>query len=110
MNRMGIPQPDYTPDGVLAEIARVVPFFKGAVWEKLGDNSKQWPIGDGCTSTEILHPDTFATTFRDASAVDIRSSCPPRAERRSEFPAGTVAQTFVRFPLTPHKASCIVRA
>ena len=23
MNRMGIPQPDYTPDGVLAEIARV---------------------------------------------------------------------------------------
>ena len=30
MNRMGIPQPDCTPDGVLAEIARVVPFFKGA--------------------------------------------------------------------------------
>ena len=47
MNRMGIPQPDYTPDGVLAEIARVVPFFKGAVWEKLGDNEKQWPIQAG---------------------------------------------------------------
>ena len=31
MNRMGIPQPDYTP---------AVPFFKGAVWEKLGDNGK----------------------------------------------------------------------
>jgi hypothetical protein len=43
MNRMGIPKPDYTPDGVLAEITRVVPFFKGAVWEKLGDNGKQRP-------------------------------------------------------------------
>ena len=41
MNRMGVPQPDYTPDGVLAEIARVVPFFKGAVWEKLVDNGVQ---------------------------------------------------------------------
>jgi formate dehydrogenase major subunit len=59
MNRMGIPQPDYTPDGVLAEIARIVPFFKGAVWEELGDNGKQWPIGEGCTSTEILHTETF---------------------------------------------------
>jgi formate dehydrogenase major subunit len=59
MNRMGIPQPDYTPDGVLAEIARVVPFFKGAVWEKLGDNGKQWPIQEGCIGTEILHTDTF---------------------------------------------------
>ena len=59
MNRMGIPQPDYTPDCVLAEIARVVPFFKGAVWEKLGDKGKQWPIQEGCIGTEILHTDTF---------------------------------------------------
>src|SRR6185436_11680310 len=59
MNRMALKQPDYTPDGVLAEIARVVPFFKGAVWEELGDNGKQWPIGEGCTSTEILHTETF---------------------------------------------------
>ena len=35
MNRMGVPQPDCTPDGVLAEIARVVPFFKSATWEGL---------------------------------------------------------------------------
>jgi formate dehydrogenase major subunit len=59
MNRMGIPQPDYTPDDVLAEIARVVPFFKGAVWEKLGDNGKQWRIQEGCIGTEILHTETF---------------------------------------------------
>ena len=51
---MGIPQPDYTPAGVLAESARGVPFFKGAVWEKLGDNGKQWPIQEGCTPT--AHP------------------------------------------------------
>jgi len=59
MNRMGLKQPDYTPDGVLAEIARVVPFFKGATWEGLGDNGKQWPIKEGCEGTEILHTDTF---------------------------------------------------
>jgi len=34
MNRMGIPQPDYTPDGVLAENARVVPLFKGVTQGK----------------------------------------------------------------------------
>ena len=59
MNRMGGPQPDYTPDGVLAEIARVVPFFKGATWTGLGDNGKQWPIQEGCVGTEILHTETF---------------------------------------------------
>lgn len=59
MNRMGVPQPDYTADGVLAEVAKVVPFFKGATWEGLGDNGKQWPIKEGCEGTEILHVDTF---------------------------------------------------
>ena len=59
MNRMGLSQPDYTPDGVLAEIARVVPFFKGATWEGLGDNGKQWPIQEGGVGTEILHTETF---------------------------------------------------
>jgi formate dehydrogenase major subunit len=59
MNRMGCPQPEYTPDGVLAEIAGIVPFFKGATWEGLGVNGKQWPILDGCVGTEILHVETF---------------------------------------------------
>jgi hypothetical protein len=48
MNRMGIPQPDYTPDGVLAEIARVVPFFKGAA-RASGD-------GPAITSLRIAAP------------------------------------------------------
>ena len=59
MQRLGIDQPDYTPDGVLAEIARIVPFFKGATWENLTDQGTQWPIQEGGVGTEILHTSTF---------------------------------------------------
>ena len=45
MNRMGIPQPGYTPDGVLAEIARIVPFFKGATWK--------WFVKAGADQTRL---------------------------------------------------------
>ncbi|NND78162.1 MAG: formate dehydrogenase subunit alpha [Flavobacteriales bacterium] len=59
MNRMGYAQPDYTPDGVLAEVAGIVPFFKGAVWEELGDNGKQWPVKEDGSDTKLLHIDEF---------------------------------------------------
>ena len=59
MQRFGYPQPDYTPDGVLAEIAGIVPFFKGATWEGLGDNGKQWPIAADGTDTQIMHQEKF---------------------------------------------------
>jgi formate dehydrogenase major subunit len=59
MNRMGYAQPDYTPEGMLAEIAQIVPFFKGATWEGLGDNGKQWPIAEGNIGTPIMHVDQF---------------------------------------------------
>lgn len=59
IQRFGFPQADYTPDGVLAEIARIVPFFKGATWENLGENGKQWPIADGGIDTQILHQTEF---------------------------------------------------
>jgi formate dehydrogenase major subunit len=59
MQRMGCDQPDYTPDGILAEIAQIVPFFKGATWEGLTDQGTQWPIKDGCVGTDILHTETF---------------------------------------------------
>jgi formate dehydrogenase major subunit len=59
MQRFGYPQEDYTPDGVLAEIARIVPFFKGATWENLGDNGKQWPIAADGTDTHIMHQGMF---------------------------------------------------
>jgi predicted molibdopterin-dependent oxidoreductase YjgC len=65
MNRMGIPQPDYTPDGVLAEIARVVPAFKGAVRENLGDNGKQWPIQEGCIGRRQCDHDGIEDLERD---------------------------------------------
>ncbi|MBL9167699.1 MAG: formate dehydrogenase subunit alpha [Verrucomicrobiales bacterium] len=59
MNRMGFPQPPYTPDGMLAEIAQIVPFFKGATWEGLSDQGTQWPIQEGCVGTDILHVESF---------------------------------------------------
>lgn len=59
MNRMGYAQPPYTPDGVLAEISEIVPFFKGATWEGLTDQGTQWPIKEGCEGTSILHTDSF---------------------------------------------------
>ncbi len=59
MQRFGHPQADYTPSGVLAEIARIVPFFKGATWEGLGENGKQWPIDSSGQGTTILHTQQF---------------------------------------------------
>jgi len=59
LQRFGYPQADYTADGVLAEVASIVPFFKGATWENLGDQGKQWPITDGGRDTQILHTESF---------------------------------------------------
>ncbi|MFZ4766292.1 MAG: formate dehydrogenase subunit alpha, partial [Roseimicrobium sp.] len=59
LQRFGYPQPDYTPEGVLDEIAHIVPFFKGATWENLGDNGLQWPIQEGGVDTKILHTESF---------------------------------------------------
>ena len=60
MQRFGYPQDDYTPDGVLDEIAHIVPFFKGATWEGLGENGKQWPIRADGTDTKIMHTEKFS--------------------------------------------------
>jgi formate dehydrogenase major subunit len=59
MNKMGYQQPDYDPVTTLKEVADVVPFFKGATWENLSDNGKQWPIREGGEDTKILHVDSF---------------------------------------------------
>lgn len=59
MNRMGYPQPDYTPEGMLAEISQIVPFFAGVTWENLGINGKQWPVKPDGTDTKILHEESF---------------------------------------------------
>ena len=60
IQRFGYPQADYTPDGVLAEIAQIVPFFKGATWENLGEQGKQWPIREGGVDTQIMHVEQFS--------------------------------------------------
>ncbi len=59
MNRMGYPQPDYTPDGMLEEISQIVPFFAGIKWDELGINGKQWPVADDGSDTKILHENEF---------------------------------------------------
>lgn len=59
MNRMGYDQPDYTGAGVLDEISGIVPFFKGAKWEELGTNGKQWPILEDGSDTQMLHIEQF---------------------------------------------------
>jgi formate dehydrogenase major subunit len=59
MQHMGYPQPDYTADGVLQEIAQIVPFFAGVKWDELGENGKQWPVLPDGSDTEILHINTF---------------------------------------------------
>ncbi len=59
MNRMGYEQAGYDPALVLEEISRIVPFFKGARWDELGENGKQWPILEGGQDTEIMHQGEF---------------------------------------------------
>jgi len=59
MNKMGYPQPDYTPDGMLEEISQIVPFFAGIRWDRLGKNGLQWPVAEDGTDTQILHKTEF---------------------------------------------------
>ncbi len=59
MNRMGYPQPDYDPEWVLEEVARIVPFFEGVKWNELGENGKQWPVNKEGKGTDILHTESF---------------------------------------------------
>ena len=74
MQRMGAKQDPYTPDGVLAEIAQIVPFFKGATWEGLSDQGRQWPIAPGNIGTERLHLDSFKRGRGKFHFFDFRES------------------------------------
>ncbi len=59
MRYMGYDQADYSAQGVLEEIAQIVPFFKGIRWNELGKNGKQWPVKADGSDTKILHQETF---------------------------------------------------
>jgi formate dehydrogenase major subunit len=85
MNKMGYPQPDYTPEGMLAEIAQIVPFFKGATWEGLGDNGKQWPITEGNVGTPIMHLGQFKRGLGKFHFFEYQQSA-EITEHGAEFP------------------------
>ncbi|MBK6888975.1 MAG: formate dehydrogenase subunit alpha [Sphingobacteriales bacterium] len=59
MRRMGFDQPDYNPEMVLEEVSRIVPFFAGVTWERLGNAGLQWPVKPDGTETEVLHTEEF---------------------------------------------------
>ena len=59
MQKLGFDQPDYDADQVLAEIADIVPFFKGITRERLGKLGLQWPVKEDGTDTQILHTEEF---------------------------------------------------
>ncbi|MCO6487695.1 MAG: formate dehydrogenase subunit alpha [Phaeodactylibacter sp.] len=85
MNRMGFPQPDYDPAVVLEEVARVVPFFKGITWERLGRNGLQWPVAEDGTDTQILHTETFKLGKGRLRFIDFEESREVR-ENAEEYP------------------------
>ncbi|MCS7220609.1 MAG: NADH-quinone oxidoreductase subunit NuoG [Anaerolineae bacterium] len=43
----------HSPQEVLQEITRAVPQYAGLTWEVLGDQGKQWPLGDVSVSTRF---------------------------------------------------------
>jgi len=59
MQKLGYDQKLYDADEVLAEIANVVPFFKGITRERLGKLGLQWPVKEDGTDTKILHEKEF---------------------------------------------------
>jgi len=59
MQKLGFDQKSYDADEVLAEIADIVPFFKGITRERLGTLGLQWPVKEDGTDTKILHEKEF---------------------------------------------------
>ena len=74
MNRMGYPQPDYTPEGMLEEISQIVPFFTGITWENLGKNGLQWPVKPGGIDTPMLHITDFVRGRGKFTFIDFKES------------------------------------
>ncbi len=59
MNLMGYDQGEYDPAAVLAEIARIVPFFKGITWDNIDEDGLQWPVLEDGVGTPVLHGTRF---------------------------------------------------
>ena len=85
MQRFGFNQPDYDADKVLAEIADVVPFFKGVTRERLGKFGLQWPVKEDGTDTKILHTQTFKIGKGQFKHFDWKES-DELAKNKNEYP------------------------
>ena len=85
MNRMGYETPDYDPRIVLEEISKVIPFFKGITWERLGTNGLQWPVAEDGTDTQILHTETFKLGKGRLHFIDFEET-KELTENAEEFP------------------------
>jgi len=85
MNRMGYKQPDYTPDGLLEEIAQIVPFFAGVTWDNLGENGKQWPVAKDGTDSKMIHIEEFKRGKGKLYYFDFKES-PEIEEHGKDYP------------------------
>ena len=85
MNRMGYKQPPYTPDTMLDEISKIVPFFAGITWDRLGKNGLQWPVTPDGEDTQILHGESFKRGKGKFHAFDFTPS-QEIINHQAEFP------------------------
>jgi len=85
MQRLGYKQPIYDADQVLAEIADVVPFFKGVTRKRLGELGLQWPVKEDGASTKILHTETFKLGKGQIKYFDWKETN-ELIENKKEFP------------------------
>ena len=74
MNKMGYAQPDYDAANMLEEINRIVPFFKGITWDRLGKFGLQWPVAEDGTDTQILHTEEFKNGRGNLAYFDWKES------------------------------------
>ena len=85
MQRLGYKQSLYDVDEVLAEIADVVPFFKGVTRERLGKLGLQWPVKEDGSDTKILHTETFKLGKGQIKYFDWKETN-ELIENKKEFP------------------------
>ncbi len=85
MQKLGYKQKTYDADEVLAEIADVVPFFKGITRERLGKLGLQWPVKEDGTDTKILHETEFKLGKGRLKSFDWKESSEIEANK-NEYP------------------------
>ncbi len=85
MQKLGYKQKTYDADEVLAEIADVVPFFKGITRERLGKLGLQWPVKEDGSDTKILHEKEFKLGRGRLKSFDWKESSEIEANK-NEYP------------------------